>query len=274
MLEKNLLRMKDITRLFDIGPDSIRYYEKVGLINPIRDKENNYRLYSLADVNRIMQIREMLQLGFSTDEIHIFLDNKTVENTGLLFEKELSTIDERMEALCKTRNSLKQRLMTIRKYAADPADETVRVLNLEERHCCMISDSNIPNEKVSFSAASYMKACQAKTKLIGACICYTLDLKNSNPDSDYFRTYNVFLLGTDEYDKSNYILPAGLYLSLIYRGTPVKTKQLMPKLYTYAEKNGFTDVGLPIEFGHIDRYETDIFEEFVIELELPVQRKI
>lgn len=273
-MEKNLLKMKDITRLFDIGPDSIRYYEKVGLISPVRDKENNYRLYSLADVNRIMQIREMLSLGFSTDEISIFLNNKTVGNTELLFEKELGAIDERMEALCKTRNSLKQRLTTIHKYAADPADETVRVLKLEERHCCMISDSNIPNEKVSFSAASYMKACQSKTELIGACMCYTLDLKNSNPDSDYYRTYNVFLLDTDEYDKSNYILPAGLYLSLIYRGAPVKTKQLMPRLFTYAEENGYAVTGLPIELGHIDRYETNLLEEFVIELELPVQKRI
>ena len=61
---KNLYQIQEICRLYHIGADSLRYYEKIGLIQPQRS-EGNYRLYSLSDIWRLNVIRDMLKLGFS-----------------------------------------------------------------------------------------------------------------------------------------------------------------------------------------------------------------
>ena len=37
-------KIGELSKLYHIGVDSIRYYEKVGILNPIRDEENNYRM--------------------------------------------------------------------------------------------------------------------------------------------------------------------------------------------------------------------------------------
>lgn len=37
--------IKEVAKLFNITTNKIRYYEKQELINPIRDEENDYRIY-------------------------------------------------------------------------------------------------------------------------------------------------------------------------------------------------------------------------------------
>ncbi len=49
-------------------PDTIRYYEREGLLTPGRG-ENNYRIYDGADLNRMEMIRKARASGFSLSEI-------------------------------------------------------------------------------------------------------------------------------------------------------------------------------------------------------------
>ena len=69
MDSNGLFKIGEISKLFHIGVDSIRYYEKVGLLHPVRNEENNYRLYTLDDIRTMNTIRELLDIGFSTEEI-------------------------------------------------------------------------------------------------------------------------------------------------------------------------------------------------------------
>lgn len=46
---KKYYKINEIAKLYHIQPDSLRYYEKVGLIHPMRSKKN-YRLYTLNDI--------------------------------------------------------------------------------------------------------------------------------------------------------------------------------------------------------------------------------
>ena len=43
-------KIGDISRLFNLSSEMIRYYEKMGIIDPIRDEKNGYRYYSIFDI--------------------------------------------------------------------------------------------------------------------------------------------------------------------------------------------------------------------------------
>ena len=60
---KNQYKIHQICQLYHISADSLRYYEKMGLIQPQRS-DGNYRLYSLSDIWRLNVIRDLLKLGF------------------------------------------------------------------------------------------------------------------------------------------------------------------------------------------------------------------
>ncbi|WP_143316444.1 MerR family transcriptional regulator [Clostridium sp. HBUAS56017] len=65
----NKYTRKDLSELFNIGKETLRYYENINLIpNPVRN-ESGYRIYSEDEVLRIKFIVQMKNYGFSLREI-------------------------------------------------------------------------------------------------------------------------------------------------------------------------------------------------------------
>lgn len=54
--------------------EGIRFYEKIGLLNVKRRKENSYREYSDKDILRINFINDLKELGFTLLEIRDVMD--------------------------------------------------------------------------------------------------------------------------------------------------------------------------------------------------------
>ena len=271
MKEKNIFYIGELSELFNISVDSIRYYEKMGLITPLRNPANGYREYTLNDVQTLTLIREMLNLGFHVDQIKEFVLNRTVDTTIKLLEEEISTINEAILSLYEKKNSIQNRLGAVKECIDHTNFEKVKLRQMQKRSGIMITDENLPDDYVDYYMVKYMRTTRNKINAIGYCDCYTLDIDGSNPDSRYFRTKNVFFLTDSFSDNNNYSLPAGNYLSLFYRGSLEKTKLLLPKLFKYAKLHHLKVIGNPIELCHIDNYETSQESEYITEIELPVE---
>lgn len=271
MTDKKTFKIGELSKLFGIGVDSIRYYEEVGILQPERNPENNYRLYTVDDIRRLTLIRELLGLNFSTEQIREYDKDRNIDTTLSLLNKELDIVDEEIKRLEYTKKSIQNRIHTISRHLGKHFDEEVCLLNLPKRGCIMVNKNNLPDNYVDYYLIKYMQGHGIHVNTIGACDCYTLDLPGSNPASLYYKTKNVFFYATYfPPEECNYYLPAGKYLSLIYRGDLTKTKKLMPKMFSYAEKNGLTICGEPVEMCHIDNYETDNENEYIVELQIPV----
>ena len=54
--------------------ETIRYYERAGLIDPPARTGGNYRSYRPGDVARLAFVRRTRDLGFSLDEVRALLD--------------------------------------------------------------------------------------------------------------------------------------------------------------------------------------------------------
>lgn len=65
----------------DVGIDTIRYYEREGVIPPPERRESGYRDYRDSDVTRLRFVRRAKSLGFSLTEIRELLD-LTVSASG------------------------------------------------------------------------------------------------------------------------------------------------------------------------------------------------
>ena len=84
---KKYYKINEIAKLYNIKTDSLRYYEEVGLICPMRSK-SNYRLYTLNDIYILNIIRDCLKLGYDTHQIKKYLDNRSVNNTIVFLKEE------------------------------------------------------------------------------------------------------------------------------------------------------------------------------------------
>lgn len=272
MKNDKTFKIGELSKFFNIGVDSIRYYENVGILQPYRDPESNYRYYTVEHFRRMALIRELLGLGFSTEKIRQFVTDQNVNKTKHMLSAELSAIDKQLRRLAYTKKHLKTRLDSINSMMDQYDNEQIRELSLKQRRCIMVKDHNIPDNLVDYYLIQYMNQTKQYVGTIGICDCYTLDLENSNPDSDYYKTKNVFFY-SDSFMKAecNYTLPEGVYLSILYKGHLKKTRQLLPTMYHYAGEHQYVPNGDPIEFCYIDEYETSIEDEYLIEIQLPVK---
>lgn len=269
-MKESTFHIGELSDLFNISVDSIRYYEKNGLIRPTRNKNNGYREYSLDDFQTLVMIRELLGLNFHKQQISEFLKNRTVSGTMNMLDVELSIIEEKINTLQQKKEQITNRLHALQIIRSESADTSIQLKTFEKRPIAMISTDNLPDAYVDYTMVQYMKQKKIQLNTIGFCDCYTLDLEHSNPDSEYYRTENVFFLTGHTNTDTDTFLPAGRYLCLFYHGSLKKTKQLMPSLYAYAGEHHLTVTGHPMELCHIDSYETNKESEYVIELELPV----
>lgn len=78
MNEQKFLTVSDVASELDLSPDTIRRWDKKGLIKSFRDK-NNYRRFNLEEVKRVQE----KYLGLSSGRGFYVLDSEPTEYTGI-----------------------------------------------------------------------------------------------------------------------------------------------------------------------------------------------
>lgn len=100
------MKIKEVEKRVGITSANIRYYEKEGLLEPVRNKENNYREYSEEDVERLNRIKVLRMLGVSLADIKE-LDNGSVSLEAVMKKRleqvhaEAKSLQE-IERVCET----------------------------------------------------------------------------------------------------------------------------------------------------------------------------
>lgn len=93
--------------------DTIRFYEKKGLINLDRRsrQKNNYKEYSEQVLEKLMLIRKLKDMGFTLNEIDTFLElwrdeDANCKNLKYTLENKILLINEQMLKLAALKNRL------------------------------------------------------------------------------------------------------------------------------------------------------------------------
>ncbi len=82
-------RIGDVARILGISPDLLRYYEKKGVVHPVKDKTNDYRYYEPWDINFLLDCLWFKNFGFGIEEIaHMVSDSSYDDILGQVDAKE------------------------------------------------------------------------------------------------------------------------------------------------------------------------------------------
>lgn len=70
-----LLSISTVMRITDLTARQIRYYEEHNLISPQRT-EGNRRMFSLNDIDALLEVRELLEQGINMAGVKLVFDMK------------------------------------------------------------------------------------------------------------------------------------------------------------------------------------------------------
>lgn len=71
---EDYLAIGELARRTATKIETIRYYERIGLLPAPARTKGNYRAYSPADLNRLSFIRRSRDIGFSLDQVRALLN--------------------------------------------------------------------------------------------------------------------------------------------------------------------------------------------------------
>jgi len=91
--------------------ETIRYYEKLGLLGAPDRTVSNYRSYGQQHLQRLSFIRRARALGFSLDNVRELLDladdrTRSCEAVDAIARQHLAAVDEKVSALQSLRKEL------------------------------------------------------------------------------------------------------------------------------------------------------------------------
>ncbi|MFI6928632.1 MerR family transcriptional regulator [Nonomuraea spiralis] len=105
---------------------TIRHYDEVGLVRPSARSQGGFRLYTEADVARLMVIRRMKPLGFTLEEMGELLsitdrldDSGGAELEAAEREQLLARLDRFEQATRERCQALRTQLSRAEEFAAD-----------------------------------------------------------------------------------------------------------------------------------------------------------
>lgn len=67
------LRIGEVARAAGVSVDTVRHYERIGVLRAAPRTDAGYRLYSRDSINRVQLVRSAVQFGFSLKELALFL---------------------------------------------------------------------------------------------------------------------------------------------------------------------------------------------------------
>ncbi len=112
------MKIGELAERTGVSIRSLRYYERQGLLAPVR-RDNGYREYSALAEEQVRTIRLYLNLGLSTEEIAGFLQcvlkNKEAFCDEVLpvYRQKLQEIDDQIRLLSGIKQNLQDRIASI-----------------------------------------------------------------------------------------------------------------------------------------------------------------
>ncbi|WP_051624087.1 MerR family transcriptional regulator [Clostridium akagii] len=109
----NYYLRRQVAKIANIHPETIRYYETSGLIKNIVRSDNGYRLYPETVLSQLEFIRNAKESGFTLKEIKEMFDIAETKATGFsyfsdLIDKKMGSLDEMKKALVSLKNDEKR----------------------------------------------------------------------------------------------------------------------------------------------------------------------
>lgn len=117
------MNIKQVGDMFDLTVETIRYYERVGVIPPIKRDKNGYRIFTKRDLNWVFLAKSLRNAGLSIESLIEFATLSQLEGDERLAQKDilkdqLKELDEKIEELTQVRKLLQYKITTYDEHIA------------------------------------------------------------------------------------------------------------------------------------------------------------
>lgn len=95
------MHVNQLAKSLQTTPDTVRYYTRIGLLRPTRDRNNDYKRYDEKDSKRLRFILCARQMGFSVNDVAGILhgseqDDAPCTRVAEILQRQLTEAQQRL----------------------------------------------------------------------------------------------------------------------------------------------------------------------------------
>lgn len=276
-MKNDLLTITELARLRKVTSETLRHYDRIGLLKPaFIDPNNGYRYYSIRQYEKLGTIKELRNLGMSLDEIITYFDDRNLSKSIDMLSNYQVTLASRITELQSLNEVLKNKLSFLHSLTQLPPSCTVYEKDFPQRYMISFQEpAGGPEEH----ALAFVKlewylndiAPILASDRVGVFSDERL-LRNSRTPVP---AYPMLMLDHDESIDSEYIvtIPAGKYLYMYYPDGQLESYHpAMEVMNKYIQDNNYKITGNILQFYKIDVTVTSNPKETLMELQVPVEK--
>lgn len=275
---KSKYTISELARFFNISSQTLRYYDKIGLYKPAYvDKETGYRYYSYEQFFSLSLIIQLKKLNFSLQDIQKYLDVKNSSYLEKILENEQTVIEQQIEELQRLKEKNQYMLKKIRLSRDVNRDSVIEVREEKERYEYQVHINFEMKDLYQYIKLMYescLRGLPADHGVEHNEVVLRIDRKNLKQKK--FKVYNSIgiFINRDDMDHQSGcdIIKAGTYATGYHVGAYETIHHAYNRIYTYIVENGYKIAGDSLEFAIISISLTDNKDEFITEIQIPVEK--
>lgn len=127
---QGLLRIGQVSKLYGVSLDTLRHYDRKGLLKPIVDSQNDYRYYSLEHLDILEMILVGKYIKISLDQMKERIDSESIDGYLSMVREQKERINEEkrlLNQLDQYAEDMLEILTTISKFKNDHTFSTASV---------------------------------------------------------------------------------------------------------------------------------------------------
>ncbi len=268
-----LLTIGQFAALHGINKKTLMWYDEIGLFHPaVIDPGNGYRYYNYHQSSVLETILLLRELNVSTDEIRIFMQNRSADSMEQLLKEKIRDLDHEIAHLKAVRKTLAchcQNMQTLRTM-----DLSEISIITKEEHCLITVDidKDTPFDKLVEMITDETKKYQLR-RLHDASygIMIAADSLLHGNFKDYSRLFIEVPFPIKK--KGLHIQPAGKYIRAFYQESPENAIACYQKIFRFARENGITLSGFSYEII-LNENVIDHAEDAIVQIEIPIRAHI
>ena len=266
-LRKEYFSVSEFAKLVGPSADTLRYYDREGILSAAKLDDNNYRLYHITQIAVAKMISVLSELHVPLEKIRELVKKRTPEDLMKLFNSHENVL------LNKIR-SLQEAYTAINLYSE----------LLAEGMCateCALTVRDVPEKRITLGGLNdftgyydyfeeYLRFCISETEP---------PLNYLYPVGGYFETMDDFVSEPSQPTRffstnpnGNEVKAGGLYLIGYNRGNYGETGDLPDRMAQYAEENGLAFNGPVFNIFLFDEMSNDNPEDYLLQASASVRR--
>lgn len=249
---KKLFTTGEFADLCCVKKQTLFHYDDIGLLKPEYRRKNNYRYYSVQQLEVFNVIDMLKEIGMSLAEIKTFLQFKTSKNAIELLSEKEKVVKMKIKKMQRTQKLIQNQKKQIEEALRLNFDRfTIEEMGTEQY---ILSENilNLPHKDIMKAIMSFLKNIKQEGLIIdngGALI------RQEQVEARDYLNYSNLYIQTEQLDLAKTLIKkAGKYIVGYHKGSYVTIHETYEKIKKYLDKKGYRVCG-------------DSFEEYLYLME-------